>query len=59
MELLFQQIKSVYAIGIPGYYYYLVSQLLHVGNTIFLNAVNRNNPFFGKVSDMGSSGHWR
>ena len=28
------------------------------GNTIFLNAVNRNNPFFGKVSDMGSSGHW-
>lgn len=28
------------------------------GNTFLLNAVNQNNPFFGKVSDMGSSGHW-
>ena len=28
------------------------------GNTVFLNAANRDNPFYGKVEDMGASGHW-
>ena len=28
------------------------------GNTILLNHANRNNPFFGKVEDVGPSGHW-
>lgn len=29
-----------------------------VGNSIFLNAANQNNPFYGKVEDVGPSGHW-
>ncbi|MGJ8650364.1 MAG: alpha-amylase family glycosyl hydrolase [Opitutaceae bacterium] len=28
------------------------------GNSIMLNQVNRNNPFYGKVADVGPSGHW-
>jgi glycosidase len=28
------------------------------GNTILLNHANRDNPFFGKVEDVGPSGHW-
>ena len=28
------------------------------GNTLLLNAANRDNPFFGKVADAGPSGRW-
>lgn|GEM_PF-62290 len=28
------------------------------GNTTLLNLANRDNPFFGKVEDVGASGHW-
>ncbi|MDQ8206040.1 alpha-amylase family glycosyl hydrolase [Coraliomargarita sp. SDUM461003] len=28
------------------------------GNTFLLNEVNRDNPFYGKVADVGASGHW-
>jgi glycosidase len=28
------------------------------GNSIQLNAANRENPFYGKVQDVGPSGHW-
>ncbi len=28
------------------------------GNTVLLNHANRDNPFYGKVEDVGPSGHW-
>ena len=28
------------------------------GNSIPLNAANRDNPFYGKIEDVGPSGHW-
>ncbi len=28
------------------------------GNSLLLNHANRDNPFFGKVADVGPSGHW-
>ncbi|WPJ98036.1 alpha-amylase family glycosyl hydrolase [Coraliomargarita algicola] len=28
------------------------------GNALLLNEVNRDNPFYGKVADVGPSGHW-
>ncbi len=29
-----------------------------VGNSVQLNLANRDNPFYGKVEDVGPSGHW-
>ena len=29
-----------------------------MGDTVFLNHANRNNGFYGKVADVGPSGHW-
>lgn len=28
------------------------------GNTVLLNHANRDNPFYGKVEDIGPAGHW-
>lgn len=28
------------------------------GNTILLNEANQDNPFYGKIEDVGPSGHW-
>lgn len=33
-------------------------QAFSTGNTIFLNEANQDNPFYGKIEDVGPSGHW-